>query len=103
MTGVVREQESTFAVPDGFEVSDLRGVGPVVDVEGPERAELEAVYHDTADLRLAREGITLRRRTGGSDAGWHLKLPVSGSDARDEVRLPLMAAPTATCRPTWPT
>ena len=29
----------------------------------------------------------LRHRTGGSDDGWHLKLP-AGPDARDEVRLP---------------
>jgi CHAD domain-containing protein len=30
----------------------------------------------------------LRRRTGGDDAGWHLKLP-AGRDERTEVRLPL--------------
>jgi CHAD domain-containing protein len=48
---------------------------------------LSAVYFDTQDLRLARSGITLRRRTGGRDDGWHLKLP-AGSDAKDEVRLP---------------
>ena len=50
-------------------------------------AALSTVYFDTEDLRLARSGITLRRRSGGSDDGWHLKLP-AGSDARDEVRLP---------------
>ena len=48
---------------------------------------LEAVYFDTPDLRLLREGVTLRHRAGGSDAGWHLKLPV-GPDTREEVRLP---------------
>ena len=39
----------------------------------------------------------LRRRTGGPDAGWHLKLP-AGPDARTEVRAPLDGgdAPTAT-------
>jgi inorganic triphosphatase YgiF len=48
------------------------------------------VYYDTADLRLFRWGVTLRRREGGSDAGWHIKLPVDGADAgtRDELRLP---------------
>ena len=30
----------------------------------------------------------LRRRTGGEDAGWHLKLP-AGPDTRREIRLPL--------------
>ena len=29
--------------------------------------------------------LTLRRRVGGADAGWHLKLP-AGADSRDEVR-----------------
>ena len=39
------------------------------------RATLTAVYYDTDDLRLARSRVTLRRRTGGGDSGWHLKLP----------------------------
>src|SRR5207253_2665576 len=38
--------------------------------------------------RLAVSGVTLRRRTGGRDAGWTLKLPV-GESARQEVSLPL--------------
>ena len=37
---------------------------------------LSAVYHDTDDLRLARWEVTLRRRQGGVDEGWHLQLPV---------------------------
>ena len=32
--------------------------------------------------------MTLRRRTGGTDAGWHLKLP-AGPDTRTEVRAAL--------------
>jgi CHAD domain-containing protein len=52
------------------------------------RHRLEATYFDTADLRLARAHLTLRRRTGGEDAGWHLKIP-GGDDTRQEVRLPL--------------
>ena len=50
--------------------------------------ELDAVYYDTDDLRLAGASATLRRRTGGADAGWHLKLPLSG-DSREEIRAPL--------------
>ncbi len=34
-----------------------------------------------------RAGVTLRRRTGGEDAGWHLKVPAGSG--RDEVRRPL--------------
>jgi len=50
--------------------------------------ELEAVYFDTVDLRLAAAKATLRRRSGGTDEGWHLKLP--GTDgARREHHVPL--------------
>jgi CHAD domain-containing protein len=49
------------------------------------------MYFDTPTQDLARNKITLRRRTGGHDAGWHLKLP-SGPDARTEVRAPLDAS-----------
>ncbi|WP_232248528.1 CYTH and CHAD domain-containing protein [Streptacidiphilus rugosus] len=49
---------------------------------------LDAVYHDTPDRRLLARRITLRRRTGGHDAGWHLKLPTADG-ARLELRLPL--------------
>jgi CHAD domain-containing protein len=58
----------------------------------PEDRLLEAVYFDTPDLRLLAERVTLRRRSGGPDAGWHLKLPV-GVDRREEVRLPLTRPP----------
>lgn len=50
-------------------------------------AELDATYYDTVDTRLAAASITLRRRTGGSDAGWHLKFPV-GPGVRDEIQAP---------------
>ncbi|WP_432021155.1 CHAD domain-containing protein [Streptomyces sp. 1222.5] len=50
--------------------------------------DLDAVYYDTSDLRLARTGASLGRRTGGSDAGWHVKLPLPDG-SREEVRVPL--------------
>ena len=54
---------------------------------------MSAVYHDTAELTLFRWGITLRRREGGGDEGWHMKLPVAGADgsSRDEMGMPLAA------------
>jgi CHAD domain-containing protein len=67
----------TAALPDGGT--------PVTS--GEEVVLLVATYFDTDDLRLAAAGLTLRRRTGGDDAGWHLKVP-AGADTRDEVRLP---------------
>ncbi|MCG8920334.1 CYTH and CHAD domain-containing protein [Actinokineospora sp. PR83] len=85
---VVRETERKYEADADFSLPDLVGVGGVTAVRGPERSDLDASYFDTQDLRLARAGITLRRRTGGGDAGWHAKLPV-GPDTRDEVRFPL--------------
>lgn len=54
--------------------------------------DLRAVYFDTPDFLLARNKRTLRRRTGGSDAGWHLKLPASG-DSRHELHAALTEGP----------
>lgn len=48
---------------------------------------MAAVYYDTADLRLTRSRVTLRRRTGGRDDGWHIKLPGNGY-GRTEVTAP---------------
>lgn len=54
------------------------------------RQLLEATYFDTEGHDLAANRITLRRRTGGPDAGWHLKLPATvGTESRTEVRAPL--------------
>lgn len=83
----------TFELPPipellaGTDVRRQDGVAPVVESE-PVRQKLTATYFDTVDLRLAKAGLTLRRRTGGDDAGWHLKVP-AGPSARSEVRLPL--------------
>src|ERR1700719_4070945 len=57
-------------------------------VERTPSQALGAVYFDTPGRDLAAHRITLRRRTGGSDAGWHLKLP-AGPDARTEIRAQL--------------
>jgi CHAD domain-containing protein len=81
-----REIERKFDADPTAPFPDLSGVSDAVSE--PAELHLEATYFDTADARLLRRGITLRRRIGGDDAGWHLKLPV-GQDERTEVRLPL--------------
>jgi CHAD domain-containing protein len=81
------EVETKYDVDDGFVVPDLNGLPGVAAVDAPVEHALEAVYLDTADLRLLRARITLRRRTGGPDAGWHLKLPEGA--ARRELHAPL--------------
>ncbi len=54
----------------------------------PKRVYLSATYFDTEDLHLNQHKITLRRRVGGDDEGWHLKLPVR-KDTRQELHVPL--------------
>jgi CHAD domain-containing protein len=86
MAEVVREVERKYQAAEGVGLPDLAGAVDGVRVDAAKTVELDAVYYDTADLVLAGHGVTLRRREGGSDAGWHLKLP-AGVDARDEVRV----------------
>jgi CHAD domain-containing protein/uncharacterized protein YjbK len=87
------ETERKYDTGVDTELPALRDIPGVAQVDGPRTEQLEAIYFDTADLRLARHGATLRRRTGGTDAGWHLKVP-AGPDARSELRLPLTASAT---------
>lgn len=78
MATVVRETERKYELADGVELPGWDGLVGVEASVGPEEQTLEALYFDTADLRLAQAGVTLRRRRGGHDAGWHVKLPVAG-------------------------
>lgn len=91
----VREVERKLRVHALFRLPDLDAVPSLVKVEAQPLRSMTAVYHDTEDLRLFRWGVTLRRREGGPDEGWHMKLPVDGADAgvRDEIHLPLDAGP----------
>jgi CHAD domain-containing protein len=96
------EIERKFDVEETFALPDLAGVPGVASVGAPVVHELAATYYDTADLRLARARITLRRRTGGPDDGWHLKLPAAAG-ARRELHSPLgralKAPPRAVLQP----
>ncbi|WP_079669178.1 CYTH and CHAD domain-containing protein, partial [Mycobacteroides abscessus] len=82
------EVERKFDVTDATISPSFEGISAVARVEQQPQQNLDAVYFDTPGQRLARHHITLRRRTGGTDAGWHLKLP-AGPDTRTELRLPL--------------
>jgi inorganic triphosphatase YgiF len=88
------ETELKLDVDPGFEVPELGGLIAGQTVTEPEVRLLVANYFDTSDLRLAAARITLRRRTGGADAGWHLKLPL-GAGSRRELQAPLGDGETA--------
>lgn len=79
----ILEIERKYDVVDGSVPPDLTGVVPGAVTGESHGQQLVATYLDTEDLRLRAARITLRHRTGGTDAGWHLKLP-AGS-ARLEV------------------
>ncbi|CCK30065.1 hypothetical protein BN159_5686 [Streptomyces davaonensis JCM 4913] len=87
MADTKREIERKYE-SDESGLPDLTGVAGVAAVIDKGVAQLDATYYDTEDERLAASSITLRRRTGGSDAGWHLKFPVA-ADVRDEIHAPL--------------
>ncbi|BBA95476.1 hypothetical protein RVR_353 [Actinacidiphila reveromycinica] len=89
MTATPLEQEVTLEGAGPLEPARLRSLPKVRKVVEAPREELDAVYYDTAGLRLLSRGITLRRRSGGHDEGWHLKLPADGG--RREVHAPLRA------------
>lgn len=89
---VASEVETELKYEAGTEPPPLGDLPGVSGVDGPHDERLSAVYYDTLDQRLGRHGATLRRRTGGHDEGWHLKVPVGG-DSRVELRLPLADGP----------
>ena len=82
------EIEQKFDVEAGFSRPDF-GRLDGVSAAAPVLHHLSATYYDTADQRLAASKITLRRRTGGTDEGWHLKLPAADEGGRREIQAPL--------------
>lgn len=78
------EREDKYDVGAEFVLPDL-GVDSTDRVETT-TMQLKATYYDTSAGDLRRHRITLRRRTGGSDDGWHLKLPAG--PARTELQIP---------------
>ncbi|MBG6059549.1 CHAD domain-containing protein [Cryobacterium sp. MP_M5] len=86
------EIERKFDVNPATPLPPLHDLPGVTHVAPPVEHHLDALYFDTADLALAGRRITLRRRAGGDDAGWHLKLPVA-ADERREMREPVGADP----------
>src|ERR1700722_7391260 len=98
MTTEVRETEQKYEVEGDVALPSFADLPQVAPVSEPEQETLTAEYYDTDDLRLLKAGITLRRREGGSDEGWHLKLPdasaetaekTAGASSRREIRLTL--------------
>jgi inorganic triphosphatase YgiF len=92
-TGKHLETEQKYDAAADFVLPDLSGLEGRTKATGRQRYFLSATYFDTEELDLIKNRITLRRRVGGPDEGWHLKLPVR-KDTRQEIRLPLSAGDT---------
>ena len=82
------EVERKYDVDTDTPLPQWEGIPGVDTVTPGELRVLDARYLDTADVALSRSGVALRRRTGGPDAGWHIKGPRDG-DGRLEIGWPL--------------
>ncbi len=82
-----RERELKFDAPDGWQLPGFADVLPDGGSVEQETIHLESTYFDTAGRDLLRSRMTLRRRSGDADTGWHLKVP--DGNARLEIRQPL--------------
>ncbi|WP_410813110.1 CHAD domain-containing protein [Micromonospora sp. 067-2] len=82
------EEEQKFEVDDAYLLPDLSATAPAGGrVRALPPATLVARYLDTADLRLARSGASLRHRRGDA-LPWTVKLPTSTPGVRHEISRP---------------
>jgi hypothetical protein len=86
MSARAQEREFKFTPGPSFRAGDVFDRLPGLRAGEPSNRTLHATYYDTADLRLARTGASLRWR---DDQGWMVKLPVSGGAllTRDEITI----------------
>ncbi len=73
------EREIKLSAGEGFVLPELGG-------ERLPTRVFVSTYHDTADFRLARHGVTFRHRSEDGAGLWQLKLPFG--DARRELERP---------------
>jgi CHAD domain-containing protein len=71
------EREVKLRAAPAFQLPDLNGVAQGLSATRLRDEQLETVYYDTPDLRLARWSCSLRFRGGH---GWTLKLPAASTD-----------------------
>ena len=69
------EREAKLTAAARVHLDGLDGFIDDLSAATPAERHLDAVYYDTAQLDLARWGITLRHRSGEVGPPWTLKLP----------------------------
>ena len=92
-----REREDKYDVGPGWALPDLTDLLPTGGRFEIAEFAIDNTYFDTPSGHLTQLGVTLRRREGGPDAGWHLKVPQGGdrneiTDATDSSTLPVELA-----------
>jgi CHAD domain-containing protein len=75
------EREAKLMALPGLTLPDLDGLVPGAVAVGMPVRRLDATYYDTADLRLARSGITIRHRGGEPGPAWTVKLPEDATES----------------------
>lgn len=94
-TQIHREVEFKFRVSEDFALEPvlISACAKGATLETDAVRHMSATYFDTTAGTLLRWGITLRFRSGGSDDGWHLKIPAdnsavsSGASVRSELHV----------------
>ena len=81
---MIKEQETKFEVDTDWVMPPVADLVPEGGRLDQDVRKLDNTYFDTPGAGLRLFGITLRRRIGGSETGWQLKVP-SGS-ARTELQ-----------------
>src|SRR5215217_119724 len=81
---MMTEQEDKFDVDSDWVLPQLTELVPDGGRLAHETRKLDNIYFDTPGVGLRSFGITLRRRVGGSETGWQLKVP--NGTARTELQ-----------------
>ena len=71
----IQEQEHKFEIDTDWVMPQLTELLPDGGRLSQDVRKLDNTYFDTPDAGLRLFGITLRRRVGGSETGWQLKVP----------------------------
>src|SRR4029453_5284265 len=78
------EQEDKYEVDADWVMPQLTELVPNGGRLDQEMRKLDSTYFDTPGAGLRLFGVTLRRRVGGSETGWQLKIP--NGTARTELQ-----------------
>jgi len=80
----MNEQEDKYEVDSDWVMPQITDLVPDGGRLDQQVRELDSTYFDTPSAGLRIFGITLRRRVGGSETGWQLKVP--NGTARTELQ-----------------